>query len=589
MTLRIRALRIAFGRSHRRAAARCGAMAAAALAFAASATSASAGEFPTTVKITSCPSVSIAGFIGDFPQPGAAAGQMRQFLGVPYAAPPVGANRWNAPQPFCPAVHTLKTKAFANRCPQPESAFGVASSTEDCLYLNIFTPVESGKYPVMVWLHGGGLTVQETGDYNPIELVNRGVIVVTIEYRLGALGFLAHPALDDVSVGNTGNYGIEDQQAALKWVKENIAAFGGEPTKVTVFGQSAGGISTLVHLVSPKSAGLFSGAIIHSGVLRVPLTDLAPLSTAESAGVNFANAVGCSTAACLRGLSVSTILANQGAIDYPGFGGPLPNIDNFVLTDTVQNLLASGTFNKVPVINGTNHDEWRLNLPASGFGTLTTSGPHRGNFADSLTPDALAASQHGIGYTQALSDLGFSNAAIGQIESVYPGGSTDAAANTALTAVVTDKNFACSAIHADSLIAQANVPIFAYEFNDERAPQNFYGPMTTLDGKNFPFGAFHIAELQYLFPISNPTGVGFDLNKKPLDAAQATLATAMATYWTTFAKTGNPNPKPNPSKLANWPTFSHAALLSLVPATPTTETAASFNSAHHCSFWAPDE
>jgi para-nitrobenzyl esterase len=163
---------------------------------------------------------------------------------------------------------------LGNHCPQAFSPYGNASQTEDCLFLNVFTPNRSGghdlgdnaAHPVMVWIHGGALVVGESNEYDPTKLVQRGVVVVTINYRLGALGFLAHPALTGESPDHvSGNYGIEDQQAALKWVQRNIRAFGGDPEKVTVFGESAGGLSTFVNLVSPTAHGLFHRAIAESG------------------------------------------------------------------------------------------------------------------------------------------------------------------------------------------------------------------------------------------------------------------------------------------------------------------------------------
>ena len=205
----------------------------------------------------------------------------------------------------------------------------------------------------MVWIHGGALVTGESNDYDPAGLVRRGVIVVTINYRLGALGFLAHPALAARPGGPSGNYGLMDQQAALRWVQRNIGAFGGDPRNVTIFGESAGGLSVLSQLASPGARGLFSRAIVESGAYN--LTQ-APLATAEAAGEAFAAKAGCAsqTAACLRSLPVSTILDNE------DFSGYTPDIDGRVLTQSLKTAFASGQFNRVPVINGTNHDEWRL-------------------------------------------------------------------------------------------------------------------------------------------------------------------------------------------------------------------------------------
>ena len=216
---------------------------------------------------------------------------MRQFLGVRYAEPVTLNQRWKPPLPVTPSFVTQDATQFGNHCPQSFSPFGNATLTEDCLFLNVYTPNKAGgqdfgrddELPVMVWIHGGALAVGESNEYDATKLVQRGVVVVTINYRLGALGFLAHPALTGESPDRvSGNYGIEDQQAALKWVQRNIAAFGGNPEKVTVFGESAGGLSTFVNLVSPTANGLFHRAIVESGAYMPTEPTLAQ---AEAAGV----------------------------------------------------------------------------------------------------------------------------------------------------------------------------------------------------------------------------------------------------------------------------------------------------------------
>ena len=203
----------------------------------------------------------------------------------------------------------------------------MASTSEDCLYLNVFTPAgrTPAQPPVMVWIHGGALVTGESDDYDPAALVKHGVIVVTINYRLGALGFLADSALASRAGGPSGNYGLMDQQAALRWVRRNIAGFGGNPRNVTVFGESAGGLSMLSQLVSPDARGLFQRAIVESGTYDLTQTSLA---SAESAGAAFAAKVGCGTSQHGRtGLParvpVATLLANQNAGGYhPDMDGP---------------------------------------------------------------------------------------------------------------------------------------------------------------------------------------------------------------------------------------------------------------------------
>src|SRR5450755_4677618 len=284
-------------------------------------------------------------------------GTLFAYKGIPYATPPVGALRWMPPQPAAAWTMARDASNFAPHCAQGASSFGVASTSEDCLYLNVYRPKGASPFPVMFWIHGGALLTGEGDDYDTRALVAQGVAVVTINYRLGPLGFLSHPALTAEGGGASGNYGLMDQQAALQWVKRNIAAFGGDPANVTIFGESAGGLSTHSQIVSPLAAGLFQKAIVESGSYS-----LAPpaLAVAEGWGQNFATGAGCAsqTAACLRGLSVATILANAAALQVQG--STLPTVDGKVLTQTFAAAFASGTFNKVPMIEGTNHHEYSL-------------------------------------------------------------------------------------------------------------------------------------------------------------------------------------------------------------------------------------
>ena len=195
---------------------------------------------------------------------------MRSYFAIPYAAPPVGDLRWRAPAPAAAWTAPIATTKSAASCVQTgDSPFRVGGDSEDCLYLDVHTPTGAGPFPVMVWIHGGAFNTGTASVYaDPTPLVSKGVIVVGINYRLGAMGFLGHPALRDAD-GSVGNYGIMDQQAALRWVQANIAQFGGDPKNVTIFGESAGGFSVMTHLASPLSAGLFNKAIIESGAYGV--------------------------------------------------------------------------------------------------------------------------------------------------------------------------------------------------------------------------------------------------------------------------------------------------------------------------------
>ena len=491
-------------------------------------------------------------------------GAMREFLGIRYAQPVTGNLRWKPPQPLTPSIATQDATQFGNHCPQTPSPFGNATATEDCLFLNVFTPNRTGDHdfdggdarPVMVWIYGGALVVGESNEYDASKLVQRGVVVVTINYRLGALGFLAHPALtgefpDHIS----GNYGIEDQQAALKWVRRNIRAFGGDPEKVTMFGELAGGLSTFTNLVSPTASGLFHRAIVESGAYMLTLPTLAQT---ETAGATFANAVGCNgpkpadVLACLRGLPVSTILANQ-ALTFVGLG-PSPNVDGKVLTQSIGTALGSGQFNRVPLLHGTNHSEWNL-FVAEDF-------------------DLAGGSVTAAAYVPAIGATIGSPAAAPQVATHYQVPAQFPSFDQALGGVGTDAIFACPARFADELASQF-VPTFAYEFNDANAPQNFLRPVS------FPYGASHASEIQYLFPTANPSGFGLNLAQTPLDVNQQKLSDHMVGYWTEFARSGDPNGIGQPL----WPGFhrDRQVMQSFVPPTPTTET--NFATAHQCDFW----
>ena len=470
-------------------------------------------------------------------------GAVDEFLGIPYAAPPVGALRWQPPQPAASWSGVRDATKFAPHCPQLASPFGQASTSEDCLFLNVFTPshrTAGGGNPVMVWIHGGALVTGESDDYAPAGLVADGVTVVTINYRLGALGFLAHPALADAN-GQSGDYGLEDQQAALRWVQRNIAGFGGNPNHVTVFGESAGGLSTLSQVASPQARGLFERAIVESGSYNLTQTSLA---SAQTAGEALATKAGCAsqTAACLRSLPVSAILANENAAGYT------PNINSEVLPESLGTAFATGNFNRVPIINGTNRDEWRLFVALSELeGNPVTAANYQGMISSTLgVPAAVAAI---IAAKYPLTAFGSPSVALG--------------------AVGTDAIFACPALAIDQSVSRF-VPTFAYEFNDENAPELFLPPVS------FPYGAAHASEIQYLFGL--PTAAF----GKALSAQQQQLAATMKGYWTNFAKRGFPSSFGAPF----WPLFNGLTqqMQSLIPPAPQTET--NFASTHNCVFWA---
>jgi para-nitrobenzyl esterase len=472
---------------------------------------------------------------------GERAGGTDEFLGIPYAAPPLGPLRWRPPQPPAHWKGVRPATRFAPHCPQTGGAFGRASSSEDCLYLNVYAPAGHRRsgLPVMVWIHGGAFVGGESDDYDPRALVADGVIVVTINYRLGALGFLAHPALAAHPGGPSGDYGLMDQQAALRWVHGNIGSFGGDPGNVTIFGESAGGQSVLLQLISPGARGLFAKAIAESGGYALKPK---PLASAEAAGRAFAAKAGCAsqTAQCLRSLPVATVLADQNQ------SGASADIDGLVLTRQLKAALGSGDFSQVPVIDGSNHDEWRL------FVALAIFTGH---------PVTAASYQPMIATT-----LHVSHQIAAVIAAHYPLSRYRSPA-LALSAVGTDAIFACPTLLLDQAMSRY-VPTYAYEFNDEGAPASYPSP-------GFPYGATHAAELQYLFGLP---GAGHGA----LSARQERLAAAMRLEWTSFARSGVPSAAGAPA----WPrvTAHGQSMLSLIPPEPVAEH--SFATEHRCAFWA---
>ena len=469
-------------------------------------------------------------------------GAVDEYLGLPYAAPPVGPLRWKPPRPLPGGWDGIRAATkFAPHCPQSNGVFGQPSTSEDCLYLNVYAPAgnRAKGLPVMVWIHGGALVAGESNDYDPSGLVANGVIVVTINYRLGALGFLADSAFAARKGGPVGDYGLMDQQAALRWVQANITAFSGNRGNVTVFGESAGGQSTLLQLTSPGAHGLFAKAIAESGGYALEPDSLAK---AEAAGRAFAAKVGCAanTAACLRKVPVAKSLASQSQT------GASADIDGLVLPRPLKTALTSGKFNHVPVIDGSNHDEWRLFVALAVFeGHPVTAANYKSRIASTLHVSAQIAAA---------------------IVKEYPLKRYPSPA-LALSALGTDAIFSCPTLKLDQEMSKY-VPTFAYEFNDEHAPAPYPSP-------GFPYGATHASELQYLFTLPNSTpGL-----MKP---AQRRLATAMKQEWTSFAKSGVPSASGAPA----WPRFNDAsqAMLSLIPAVPKPET--NFAAEHRCAFWA---
>jgi len=536
----------------------CAALAALALA-AAGATAATAGTRAVASGSGAGPVVPT----GDGPVRGVTAGSIDEFLGIPYAAPPTGNLRWRPPQPPAEWQGVRDTTQFGPSCPQPpqgNATFPPGPISEDCLYLNVYSPAQTGNdmgntdqngRPVLVWIHGGGLVEDASRNYDPAKLAADGVVAVTINYRLGALGFLAHPALASRPGGPSGNYGLMDQQAALRWVQDNIRHFGGDPGNVTIAGESAGGLSVLAHMVSAGSRGLFAKAIIESGSFAL---NQQPLATAEAAGQAFAAQAGCpdQTAACLRHLPVSALVSPH-FIEIPGV------VDGKVLTEPIGTALAAGRFARVPVLNGTNHEEEALFVALGLTVSQGTDVPIPGG-RGSVTP---ATYQNDIAVA-----LGVTAARAAQIAAEYPPGTDGPSATAAFTTLVGDASFACPALQIDQQAAQ-RAPTYAYEFNDDNAPQLFTPPGF------LPPVATHGSELPYLFDLPNAP------HPPQFSADQQALAASMRAAWAHFAATGNPATAAVP-----WPAISanSTPMLSLVPPQPQLET--DFATRHHCAFWA---
>jgi len=475
------------------------------------------------------------------------------FLGLPYAAPPTGNLRWRAPQPAAAWTGMRDATTFGPSCPQvqPQTKnpfLPPGQISEDCLYLNVYTPTArpGANRPVLVWIHGGGLVQDGARNYDGTKLAADGTVVVTINYRLGALGFLAHPSLASHPGGAAGNYGLMDQQAALRWVQRNIAQFGGNPGNVTIAGQSAGGLSVLAQLTSPGARGLFQRAIVQSGTFALTQT---PLAKAEASGETFAKDVGCAsqTAACLRSAPVSKLVDNFG-VEIPGV------VDGSVLTQSIGTALARGQFARVPVVNGITHDEELLFV--AGLGLTVSQGTNI-----PLAGDPTDAANYQANITKA---LGVPAARAAAIANEYP---LSAYPNpvAAFSLLVSDSEFACPALLVDRWTAARGVPTYAYQFNDDNAPVNLVGASLGL--------STHGTELPYLFDQPNAP------HPAVLNADQQALAASMRTDWASFAGTGNPS-----SRALPWPSFNGTRVLSLVPLQSRVTT--DFATAHHCSFWA---
>lgn len=440
---------------------------------------------------------------------GVSAGKVDAFLGIPYAAPPIGDRRWRPPAPMVAWSGTRPTTRFGANCWQAVAPEGFGPWTheyvvpgnisEDCLFLNVWRPAKArGPLPVLVWIHGGGFNSGSGAlpIYDGRALAEQGIVVVTINYRVGALGFLAHPELTrEANTGANGNFGVQDMIAALAWVKANIAAFGGDAAAVTIAGQSAGSMAVHDLIASPLARGLFARAIGQSG-LPTPARTVS-LARAEAEGVKFAQEKGAASLAALRAIPAEALQPSRGA-NAVRFG---PMLDGKLLP-------SMAAASDVPMLVGFNADE------GSALGQ---------NYGapDQASLDALMTTNFG--------------SAAPSFASFYPA-STDAERIEANRQVRRDR--ALGGLYAWASKRGGRQPVFGYLYEHvEPGPQSAR------------WMAFHSSEIPYVFRTLDASP------ERSFGASDRAMSAQISTYWLNFIKTGNPNG----AGLPRWPSFDAAA------------------------------
>jgi para-nitrobenzyl esterase len=435
---------------------------------------------------------------------GVTADGVTSFKGIPFAAPPVGPLRWRPPMPPAAWTGVRDASRQGEICMQvlsKDNGVGPGPASEDCLTLNIFRPAARGarRLAVMVWIHGGGLVngSATAALYDGRALARQGVILVTINYRLGRFGFFAHPALTAEAAGRAdiANYGLMDQVAALKWVGRNIAAFGGDPANVTIFGESSGGMSVNRLMMIKAARGLFRRAIVESGLGRERGQTLAE---AEAAGAAVAAKLGVTAndAAALRAIPAGALLA---AGDPDIFAGEAPILDGRMLSEDADRAFAAGHMAKVPYLAGSNSLEFPSFWLSPRLKALVR-----------LTPEETAAAVAGYGSRQAYDDHVGADVLFGE---------------------------PARALARD--VARLGAPVWLYRFSvvSASAPKDFKG-------------AVHASDRQYVFQTLNAS-------PWPTDARDAALARTISAYWVAFARTGDPNGRGRP----RWPRYDRRDLL----------------------------
>lgn len=487
---------------------------------------------------------------------GTTVGDTHQFLGVRYALPPTGERRWTLPEPPPDTDAVLDATAPGSPCPQGgDVAQSIASTDEDCLFLDVTVPARASDSPrpVMVWWHGGGFTSGAGSQYDAQRLADEGdVVVVTANYRLGMLGYLGLPGLE-----GAGNFGLADQLAALRWADDNARAFGGDPDAVTVFGESAGGTSVCAALTSPAAKGLLDRAVFSSGSCRLAWpqgtlfpglpasSSLIPLADSEALGTVAAQALGCTDAnplVCLREQPVQALLG-QSVL----FSNPLAYGTDLLPTEPAQ-AVADGDWLQVPVLSGGNRDEHRSFIGGLLLTdpTAVTAQSYPGLIQASFPDDAAAvAEQYPL--------TGYESAPI------------------AWSTLVTDVAWACTTTHGARDLAADGTPVYSYEFADHGAPD-----VSGVAASGLPQGAAHATDLPYLFDLG-----GQDLLAAP---GQRDLGDTMVALWTSFARTGTPTADGVP----DWPvtTEDEAPVMQLDNAvTGGGVRLVDHRVEHHCGFW----
>jgi para-nitrobenzyl esterase len=442
--------------------------------------------------------------------------KIRVFKGIPFAAPPVGALRWKAPQPVASWDGIRKANAFGTRCMQgriyEDMVFRDSGPSEDCLYLNVWTPAPSAEahLPVMVWIYGGGFAAGASSEprQDGENLAKKGVVVVSFNYRLGVFGFFAHEELAKESGHNaSGNYGLLDQAAGLRWVQKNIAAFGGDPANVTIFGESAGSFSVSALMASPLSKDLFRRAIGESGAFFGTTLRTKTLAESEQADLKFAERLGAKSLAALRALPAQQLL--DAALKEKSIVRFAPNIDGYFLLDSPSEIYGGGRQSHVALLAGWNKDE--------------------GSYHQ-LFHDQPATKQN----FEAIVRTGYGNKADDFLKA-YSANSDD------------DVKRAAQALESDRFIgystwkwiemqgATGNSPVFRYQF--DQAPP-------AVKASEAEHGAYHSAEIEFVFG-------NLASKKLPWRPEDWRVSDLMSTYWSNFAKSGNPNAPGLPS----WPAY----------------------------------